>query len=290
MKMQNKLLKTILITGFSSICASLAFAAPCGDLKTFYINNSSLDWQFNQDESWYDGDADHGDYTTESTKPNEYAYIFKGETDNNKIQLHNSRDSYHLNVYTVYNSGRCKTKDKDDDRLCANFITDGGRVELWSFRDKDSRSNNDRSVHVQVRGDVEDGKEFAQELGYKKKNAVCGNDAKDQNNKAGEVYFSLLDLTKQNVTTTFQFDTEQKAAIAAQRAYTYLDSDALLGLDQMYGEPFSVEHTPDSNQVTFTFRRACSKQQAEATITTCMDNGSNHSACEASSCYYQEAD
>ena len=289
--MQNKLLKTILITGFSSICASLAFAAPCGDLKTFYINNSSLDWQFNQDESWYDGDAKHGDYTTESTKPDEYAYIFKGETDNNKIQLHNARDSHHLNVYTVYNSGHCNTKDKNDARLCADFAADGGRVELWSFRDKDSRSSRDRSVHVQVRGDVESGKELAQELAYKKKNAVCAQSGTTKNNQAGEVYFSLLDLTKQDVTATLQFDTEQKAAIAAQSAYTYLDPDFLLGLDQAYGEPISVDHTPGSSQVTYTFRRICNTQQAEEAITRCVEKlGGHRSICEANSCLYQEAD
>lgn len=286
--MRNKFFPAIFIIIYSSICLSSASATTCGHLRTYIANYSSLDWQYNQAESWYDGDAEHGGYTSESSDPNDYTYIFYGERDETNIEYHNSRKDHHLNVYTVYDSGSCTKKNENDSRLCDQFIPDGGRVQLWSYREKDTQSSNYTTIHTQAEGAVEDGKELSQFI--HKHDGTCGNKSMGHGDKAAEAHFSLLDVPQQIVTATFQFSTAEQAAIAAQRAYANINTDSLIGLDQIYGAPITVDHTPGNSDATFTFRRACSKQSAEEFITECEAGGTDQTTCEKSSCYYQPAE
>lgn len=291
--MPNNFLKTTLIIGYCSLYVNFSQATSCGHLETHITNHSDYDWQYNKAESSY-GESLSTDGTTaitdgntyESSDPNNYAYIFPDE--DVTINFHNSRKNYHLYVFSVYNSGHCLEKDSSDSRLCTDFAPDGGRVKFYSFRDKDGRSDYYADIHVQVHGDIESGNELSQYRAYKQTNAKCGNEALGHNDRAGKTYFSLLDLTKQDVSVDIKFNTEQQAAMVAEGAYTYLNPESLFGLDQVYGEPIRVEHTPGNTNAIFSFRRACSAQQAEKAISECVNGGESQETCEADSCYYQD--
>lgn len=308
--MRYKLLKNIIIVGCFWLLSRLAFAdVNCADLATDISNFSqTIWWKYNADKSYMKGkDAKL------TSDPSSFEYIKPSY----KISVwyYNSRKEDKLTTYTVFNSGVCNSPGVNAQGypFCNDFVPDGGEVTLMAWREKDGRSHDTSTIHIQGEGRVDDGREYAQF--YDKDDGTCSPNAgwpwdptdsggwlpwsnpdsgawpwdSGQGDKPTEAKFNLLDPLAQEVSVNVDYTSPHLAAAAATKAYSLIDPKYIADLNQRDNAPISVLHDDGSSQVTYVFNRNCSASLAEEGIAACEKDGGDPDDCFKAACYYPAA-